>query len=234
MSQQLLGGQMAFPLAGDDKPSFENFWVGGNQELVTALRSLLVQEDVKVLYFYGPDGCGKSHLMYALMRVADDQDRSTSYLSLQDDYVAPEVLDVLDVSGIVCLDNLQCWAGDNVKERALFTLFEQIKHQGGRLVASAKQAPEISNFALRDLISRLSSGLIYSMQELDDEQRFQALKMRAAHRGLVVSDEVLKFLVSRTTRDTAELFSLLEKIDKASLAEKRKITIPFLQALLKA
>jgi len=34
------------------------------------------------------------------------------------------------------------------------------------------------------------------------------------------------------SRDNIELFAFLDKMDKASLAEKRKITIPFLQGLL--
>lgn len=232
MTQDLVGGQLAFPLAGDDKASFENFWVGGNQELIAALKASVLGLDSKVIYAYGPDGCGKSHLMYAAMRLAKDTGSANSYMSLLDDYVSPEMLAAVDVAGVVCIDNAQAWASDNDKERALFTLFEQIKHAGGQLIVTAKQAPEISDFSIKDLVSRLSSGLIYAMQELDDEQRFQALKMRAGHRGLMVTDDVLKFLVSRASRDTAELFAFLDKIDKASLIEKRKVTVPFLQSLL--
>ncbi len=232
MSQNLVGGQLAFALAGDDKPSFENFWVGDNSELVAALKSAVSHSDGKVIYYYGPEGCGKSHLLYAVTRMASHAEKTTSYLSLLDAYVTPDVLEVVNVNGIVCIDNIQAWAGDNAKERQLFTLFEQIKHAGGQLIVSAKQAPEVSEFCITDLVSRLSSGLIYSMQEMDDQQRFHALQMRADHRGLTVSNEVLKYLVTRATRDTSELFALLEKIDKASLAEKRKVTIPFLQGLL--
>lgn len=222
-------GQLAFPLAGDDKASFENFWVGDNQELVNALKA---KHWAQITYLYGPNGCGKSHLIYAVMRSATEQGNSTSYLSLKDKHVSPEMLSVVDVDGLVCVDNIEAWAGDTDKERALFTLFEQIKHAGGQLIVSAKQAPEVSGFSIRDLVSRLSSGLIYPMQELTDDQRLQAIKMRANNRGLSIGDDVLKFLVSRMSRDNIELFAFLDKMDKASLAEKRKITIPFLQGLL--
>lgn len=226
------GSQLAFPLAGDDKASFENFWVGENLEIVNALRSLVSKGDPKVVYLYGPEGCGKSHLMYAVMRLARQAEVTTSYLSLQDTFVTSEMLEVVAFSGVVCIDNVNCWAGENDKERSLFTLFEQVKHAGGQLIVSAKQAPETSDISIKDLVSRLSSGLIYPLQELDDEHRFEALKMRSNHRGLIIGDDVLKFLVSRTVRDNTALFALLDKIDKASLVEKRKITIPFLQNLL--
>ncbi len=232
MAQDSSSGQLAFPIAGEDKASFENFFIGNNQELVAALSVSAQNIDARVLYFYGPDGSGKSHLMYAVMRAAKQAGTKTSYLSLNDHYVSPEMLTVVDVSGMVCVDNIQEWAGNNEHERALFTLFEQIKHAGGRLIVSAKQAPDASDFGIRDLVSRLSSGLIYPLQELNDEQRLQALKMRADHRGLSINDDVLKFLVSRLSRDNNDLFSFLDKMDKVSLAEKRKITIPFLQGLL--
>lgn len=232
MAKDLAGGQLALPLAGDDKACFENFWVGDNQELVSALKASSTKLDNRLIYFYGPSGCGKSHLFYSALRLAKEAGLSTSYLSLHDAYINPDMLDVVDVAGLVCVDNIQAWAADNEKERALFTLFEQIKHAGGQLLVSAKQAPELSGFFLRDLVSRLSSGLLYPMYELSDEQRLQALKMRANHRGLVIHGDVLKFLVSRLSRDNAELFTFLDKMDKASLAEKRKITIPFLQGLL--
>jgi len=233
MISNSISGQLTFPVTGDDKASFDNFWVGNNQEVVATLKSTVTHAEPKMIYLYGPPGCGKSHLLFAVMRLASDNAVRTSYLSLSDAHINPDMLMAIDVTGLVCVDNTDAWAGDNTKERALFTLFEQVKHAGGQLLVTAKQAPDTSNFALRDLISRLSSGLIYAMHNLNDQQRFEALKMRASHRGLIISDEVLSFLVSRIARDTDELFSFLDKIDEASLVEKRKVTIPFLQTLLK-
>jgi len=99
---------------------------------------------------------------------------------------------------------------------------------------SSLQPPELNGFALPDLVSRLGSGLIYPIQALNDGERLHALKMRAENRSLIINDDVLTFLVSRMSRDNHELFAFLDKMDKASLVEKRKITIPFLQSLLKA
>jgi len=226
-------GQLAFPLAINDKASFDNFWVGHNSELITAIKTSVATGEPRVVYFYGASGCGKSHLLFAAMRLAKEEVINTSYLSLSDSYVSPAMLEVVDVEHLVCVDNIHAWAGDKHKERALFTLFEQIKHAGGQLLVGARQPPDSSGFTIRDLISRLSSGLIYPLHELSDEQRIEALKMRAHQRGLSMSDDVVKFLVSRSTRDTAELFSILDKIDQASLAEKRRVTIPFLQQLLR-
>ena len=228
-----MSGQLPIPLANEDKASFDNFWTGHNFELVSALRSSVTTGEPKVVYFYGPPGCGKSHLLYAAMRLAREEIINTSYLSLSEKSVSPEMLEVIDVAHVVCVDNIQAWAGDEHRERALFTLFEQIKHAGGQLLVAALQRPESSGFAIRDLVSRLSSGLIYPIKELSDEQRVEAIKLRAQYRGLSMTEEVVKYLVSRAPRDTAVLFNVLDDIDRKSLVEKRRVTIPFLQDLLK-
>lgn len=226
-------GQLAFPLSGNDKASFDNFLTGQNVELVGAIKASVRGQETKLVYFYGPKSSGKSHIMFAALRLAKDDGIKTSYLSLNDSYVAPEMLAVIDVSTVVFVDNADGWAGDREKERALFTLFEQVKHAGGQLIISASQAPEQVNFVIPDLVSRLSSGLIYAIETLSEEQQFEALRLRASHRGLSISDDAVKYLLTRMTRDTGEIFELLERIDHASLAEQRRVTIPFLQGLLK-
>lgn len=224
---------MALPLTSNDKATFENYWLGHNTELVAVIESSVITGAPKVVYYYGPPGAGKSHLLYAAMRLAKSDVINTSYLSLSDSYVSIDMLAVVDVEHLVCVDDIDAWAGDVDKERALFTLFEQIKHAGGQLIISSSQPPDSSGFVIKDLVSRLSSGLIYPLQELNDEQRFEALKMRAKVRGLSISDDAVRYLQSRSSRDTGELFEVLERIDRASLVEQRRVTIPFLQDLLK-
>ena len=225
-------GQLAFALSSNDRASFENFWQGRNTELVAAIESSVNVGEPKVVYYYGASGAGKSHLQFAAMRLAKSEQCNTSYLPLTDDYVSVDMLSVVDVKHVVCVDDIEAWAGDSEKERALFTLFEQIKHSGGQLIVSSTQPPDASGFTLKDLVSRLSSGLIYPVHELNDDQRFEALKMRARAKGLSISDDAVRYLQSRSSRDTGQLFEVLERIDYASLVEQRRVTIPFLQNLL--
>jgi len=152
--------QMALPFAHSDKASFENYWVGTNRELVTALRAAVQNGDPKVLYLYGPSGAGKSHLLFAAMRLAKKELIKTSYVSLADQHVNTDMLAILDVANLVFVDNIQVWAGDEDKERALFTLFEQVKHAGGQLILASDQPPETNGFTIRDLILLKNSNLM--------------------------------------------------------------------------
>ena len=116
----------------------------------------------------------------------------------------------------------------------MFALFEQVRHAKGQLVIAGDRSPENLGVRLVDLVSRLGSGLVYPVQGLTDEQCIEAVKLRAHSRGLKIDNEVVRYLLNRSTRDTKHLFDLLDSIDKASLIEKRRITIPFLQKFLKA
>ena len=51
------------------------------------------------------------------------------------------MLSLVDVSSVVCVDDIHVWAGDDRKERALFSLFEQIQAKQGRLLITAATIP---------------------------------------------------------------------------------------------
>lgn len=224
---------MVLPLGSNDQASFDNFWVGHNNELVTAIQASIRKGEPRLLYLYGPAGSGKSHLLFASTRFAKDEIQDSTYLSLRDSYASPAMLDEVDVHHLVCIDDIHEWAGDAEREQALFALFEKVKSAKGQLLIGATQAPQACGFALRDLVSRLASGLVYAVSALTEEQQFEAIKLRAHQRGLRISDDTVRYLLSRSTRDTTELFSILDEIDRASLIEKRRITIPFLQTVLR-
>jgi len=64
---------------------------------------------------------------------------------------------------------------------------------------------------------------------LSDKEKQYALQQRAKNRGLDLTDDVVTYLLKRSTRDMGSLFTLFEKLDKASMVEKRKLTIPFIK-----
>ena len=59
------------------------------------------------------------------------------------------------------------------------------------------------------------------------------LKAQAGLRGIELDEGVLDWLFARHTRDLGALLDLLDKLDQASLAAQRRVTIPFLRELLK-
>lgn len=223
--------QLALDVQLKDVSTFDNFIAGGNREVIENIRHVVAGGNITVLYLWGPAGCGKTHLLQAVCRLATELDQRPAYVPLAgENSLTPEILLGLAESAFVCIDDLDVIVGDVEWERALFTLFEEMRGRAP-LVVTAKANPRSLGLSMPDLMTRLGSGLVYQLQVLSDKNKIEALQLRAAQLGFELADEVGRYVLNRYPRDTHVLFSLLDKLDKASLATQRRITIPFIQKL---
>jgi DnaA family protein len=225
--------QVPLPFAFNAELGFEQFHPGGNEETVAHLRRLAASPDEPLLYLWGGESSGKSHLLQACCRAAHAAGLAVSYLplTLLMEY-GSGVLEGLEQQDLVCLDDIDRLAGQPAWEEALFRLFNRLRDGGHRLMVSAGVPPAELSIALPDLKTRLSWGLTLMLRPLEDEDRLAALSLQARSLGLDLPPSVGRFLLAHYRRDLASLRQLLERLDQASLAAKRKLTIPFLKTYL--
>ena len=100
------------------------------------------------------------------------------------------------------------------------------------LVVSARAAPRDCGFRLADLQSRLSKLPVFRVEPLDEAGRVNALRLRASQRGLELPDDTARFLLSRSRRDMASLYRLLDRLDAEALVAHRRLTIPFVRSVM--
>ena len=72
----------------------------------------------------------------------------------------------------------------------------------------------------------------WALPVLDDAGRAELLRQRAAARGLDFDDAALEWLLRRASRDLGNLTAIFERLDRASLAAQRRLTVPFLRQVL--
>ncbi len=227
--------QLALGLHLPDCSAFENFHAGPNEQALPVVRQLSEGQLRGVVYLCGPGGSGKSHLLQAACRHAHGRGRRTLYLPLKRfQPLGGDALEGLDRLDLLVLDGVDAMAGEPEAETALFHLVRRVLDREGCLLVSAPVAPSGVEWRLPDLASRLASGPVIRLQPLDDEGRALALRLRARHRGMDLSEEAARYLLRRHGRAPAELFSLLDELDAASLAAQRRLTIPFLREALAA
>jgi len=220
--------QLALKIGLPDFASFDNFYPGSNAEIVNAVRELATGRP-GVLFVQGVAGSGKSHLMYAAVKEAVSRSRTAVYLSRK---VGSEDGEWLELSGegLVCIDDINDGL-TRPEADALFSLYERSRSGSGSLLLGSRRPPSGVDWRLPDLSSRVQSDLVYRLAALSEEELEAALHLRAEHRGLRLTDDVVRFVLRRYERSPVALFRLLDRIDVESLARQRRITIPFLRAL---
>ncbi len=185
-----------------------------------------------IIYLYGPEDTGKSHLLQGACHMAGSIPALYLPLSELSHYSPDEVLLGVESMGLVCLDDIHAVMGNDQWEQALFHFFNRAREQSCRLLVSANSSPRTLQLKLADLQSRLSWGLVFQLEALNDDDRKSILRFRALRRGLEMSAEVASYIADRGPRTLTLLLELLETLDKASLVEKRALSIPFVKQAL--
>ena len=142
------------------------------------------------------------------------------------------MLEEIERLDLVAIDDLEQVVGRKRWEEALFHAFNRLRDAGKRLVVAADASPRQLPVKLPDLASRLTWGVTFQVQGLDDAGRLAALQLRARVRGMALPDEVARFILHRGPRRLGELFEILATLDQASLSAQRKLTIPFVKQAL--
>lgn len=225
--------QLALGLSLKEELTFANFLSGSNHEAVLALKKLAGEDAPQFIYLCSVGTLGASHLLQATCHAAHQAQHAAAYLPLAD-WVQfnPEILQGFEMMAVVCLDDLQVIAGKAAWEEAVFHLYNRIQAHGGRLVVVANDIPKQLRLQLPDLVSRLTSGVLYQIHPLSDDEKIQALKLRANGRGITLADEVARYILTHCPRHMGTLFAAFDALDKASLAEQRRLTIPFVKTVL--
>jgi DnaA family protein len=205
---------------------FESFSLGENAELLSALRG----RDTTPLWIFGAPGSGKTHLLQATCAANGD---AAAYFPLAGAVRPPlEALSGFERARVLCVDDVDEVAGADAWERELFRLFNSAADLGNRLVFAAGVAPRQIEWQLKDWRSRAAACVVYQVRELTDAGRMEALRLRAAQRGLHLPTETAEYLVKRMPRDLPTLCKILDELDEASLVEQRRLTVPFIRAAL--
>jgi DnaA family protein len=213
--------------------SFEQYYSGANLEAVTALKRCAQGEGETFIYLWGEEGTGKSHLLQACSREAHVCGQRTLYLPLKElKRYLPALLEGLEQLDLVCVDDISAIAASSDSELGFLHCFNSLREARVRLIV-ADRSPPWQLPLVADLRTRLAWGLALKLKPLSDEDKLEAIRLRAHHLGLELSPQVGRFLLARYPRDLPSLWRLLEQLDRATLAAKRRLTIPFLKQYLK-
>ena len=221
--------QLPLSVRLQDRAVFASFVPGANQQALAAARALAAGEGLPLLYLHGVAGAGRSHLLQAICAAVP----GAGYFPLRElRELGDAVLEGVAALPLVGLDDVEAVAGQPAWEERLFRLYNECRGAQVRLAVSAAVPARDLPLALPDLVSRLAAMPHYGLRPLDEMQQREALRLRAAQRGMEVPEETLLYLQRRFARDLTSLNRLLDQLDLASLEEQRRLTLPFIRRVL--
>ena len=225
--------QIPFKFEPRESYTFDTYVSGANELLLGLVSQCAIKTGEQQVYIWGDEGQGKSHLLQAACNFASQNNLTVCYLPAnqlidQD----PQIFDGLESLDLICIDDVHSLSGNEQWEKALFNLINRCRENSTSLLFSSQVAPEQLNIRLADLQSRLLWGPVLRLQGLSDEEKFEALRHRALQKGLELPENVADYLMRHYPRDLFGLFERLDKLDTASMASQRRLTIPFVKTVL--
>jgi chromosomal replication initiation ATPase DnaA len=165
------------------------------------------------LAIYGPPASGKSHLAHVWRARSG---AATLKSSQVDRDQRPPGLSV----GLVVEHD-----GRSFDEVALLHIYNAIAQAGGSLMLTAEEAPARWGVALPDLASRLRAATAVGIGRPDDALLAAVLAKLFHDRQLVVTPEVISFIMSQLERSLDAAQRCVAEIDAAALEQGRRVTV---------
>ncbi len=213
------------PLAITPPPAvgFDSLLVGPNAEAVQHLRTLALP--AAPVYLWGPSGTGKTRLLQALAAQRQAEGERMGWFDADD--ALPWTLD--ESWSLVVVD--RCEALDPQRQQAAFALFVEAGSHGVQWAAAGRLPPV--DLPLRDdLRTRLGWGHVFALRPLSEGETRAALRREADRRGILLTDDVIDYLMTRFERDLKFLMRLLDQLGEYALSEHRYVTVPLLKKML--
>lgn len=192
---------------------------------------------VSPLFFHGPTGCGKSHLLEGICNATRKQSRERRVVSLSAEQFTSYFLEALQGSGLpnfrrkyrdldlLVIDDVQFFAGKKATLVELQHTMDTLARGGKQMVLAADRPPAELQGLGAELVARMSGGLVCGLDAADEPTRLGMLTQFAAKLSAALPEDVLRHLAAQFPGDGRQLQGALHRIVAISEAYDQPITL---------
>lgn len=184
------------------------------------------------LLLHGPAASGKSHLAAIWAERAEASVLPATELTpaLALNLEEAIAVDDIDADGSEGGDS----EGSGDRANTLFHLINTARSRNLSFLLTARKPATAWTSGLADLDSRLRALPAVGLHPPDDELLAGLTAKLFADRQITVPDDVIAFMLANLERSCAAVAAAVERMDRASLAERRKVTRQLAQDVLRS
>lgn len=179
-----------------------------------------------LLVLSGPASSGKTHL------AAVWRDRAKAEIVRPEMLVLKNAEQIAGAGEHIMIDGVDPWLGERSAETTLFHLYNIFKEEQRSLLVTMRMTPAIADFVIADLASRWRAAPVAVIDAPDDMLLASVLIKLFSDRQLVVSNDVVRYVLPRMERSFAAARDIAALADRLALAEKRRISVPLMRRVL--
>ena len=204
----------------DPKQTFDNYIVGGSNQLATAAaKAVAAQPGNKInpLFIYGGSGLGKTHLLFAIGNYVTEHNPElnvvyiTTYKFVNDftnaiqHNNANSFKETFKNVDILIIDDIQGLINKHGSQEQFFNIFNELHQNGKQIVITSDKQPKELNPLEERLRSRFEWGMIVDVGIPDIETRIAILNKKAQIERFNVSREVIEYIAEISTTNVREM-----------------------------
>ena len=232
--------------------TFDTFVTGRSNQIAYQEAKRVAESDTPVanpVFFFGPTGLGKSHLMHAIARQKLQRNPNLRILLISAEnfmrlfITAIKANDTLSFKNqvrnvdVLIVDDLHFILGKEATQEELFAALDWLSDNQKQIILSADRSPSLFESVSDRARSRLLKGASIELAPTDFELRLAILESKARvvsreRPGFLLNTEAAHFMAQRINTNTRELEGALTRVVTQSGDGSRPITIENLNVWL--
>ncbi len=195
------------------------------------------------LFIFGGCGLGKTHLAQSIGNDIKERypdsvvvyvtgtEFKTKYMDATQRNILTDFLSFFMKIDVLIIDDIQDMRGQG-NQSAFFSIFNYLHLHGKQLVLTSDRAPkDLENFEER-LLSRFKWGVSVELKAPDYNTRLAMLQSKCSREGLIISDEVLRYIAMNVKSNFRELEGALISLMAYSTLAHEDCSIEMAQRVL--
>ena len=207
---------------------FENFIAGSVNVVPFKIASAVATEPCTEMYnpvfFYGPPGVGKTHLLYAIANSISRQYPDKKIVCIKGDQFTNELVKAIQhgttvpfrkkyrEADILLVDDIQFIAGKEATQEEFFHTFNELYENGKQIVLTADRKPSDMATLEDRLKGRFGVGIMVAVHSPDLETRVLITAAKATQMNLKLDSEIVRFIASTLSDNIRQIEGALKKI----------------------